>query len=79
MNVYVVTAYRFGDNELHSYVVGVFTSRDQAKFNADVEETWRGGKYRCEITQWQLDAPVPNEMWEYHMGISVPTFMIDSK
>jgi hypothetical protein len=67
--MYVVTAYRFGNNENHSYVVGVFSSRVQARFNADVEESFRGGKYICEISEFQLDAPIPQEMLDYHYGM----------
>ena len=55
-NVYVVTAYRFGDREKHSYVVGVYSSKELAFEAANEEEAHRGGnKYECEIIDYELD------------------------
>lgn len=53
MKVWVVTAYRFGDKERHSYVVGVFNSEAIAKY-ASIEEVWRGGKYKCDATCFDI-------------------------
>jgi hypothetical protein len=64
--VFVVTAYRFGDDESHSYVVGAFSTRVQAKLHSEVEESWRGGKYLCRITELLLDVPCDTEMLDYH-------------
>lgn len=52
---YVVTAYRFGDHECHSYVVGVFLKKLAAMKAAEKEEEYRGGKYSCEILEVPLD------------------------
>lgn len=49
MNFYVVTARRFGDKEKHSYLVGVFTTKELAMQAANSQEDFRGGKYSCEI------------------------------
>lgn len=56
MKVFNVHAYRFGDRERHSYLVGVYSTRTRAKRAAKQEETVRGGnKYRCEIIEIELD------------------------
>lgn len=46
---YVITAYRYGNRESHSYVVGATKDQREADIIADQEEAWRGGKYECEI------------------------------
>jgi len=55
MKVYVVTAYRWGDHEKHSYVVGVYSSEKLASQAKDNEESYRGGKYECHIDRMTLD------------------------
>ena len=52
--VYAVTAYRFGDRERHSYVVGVYPEKEAALNAADVEEGWRGGSYRSAVLALSL-------------------------
>jgi hypothetical protein len=48
--VYVVTMYRFGDHERHSYVLGVFNDEEKAQAEATAEQENRGGnKYYAEI------------------------------
>lgn len=49
MNAYIATMYRYGDDENHSYVIGVFDDKQMAKTAGDKEELWRGGKYECKI------------------------------
>lgn len=56
MKVFNVHAYRFGDRERHSYLVGIYSTRAKAKNAAKHEEAIRGGnKYRCEIIEIELD------------------------
>lgn len=55
MKIYTVHAYRWGDREKHSYPVGVFDSLDLAEISAKAEEYERGGKYDCEIYEWELN------------------------
>lgn len=57
MKVYSIHAYRFGDRERHSYSVGVCSTRDAALKMAADEEEWRGGKYECEVCEFELDSP----------------------
>jgi hypothetical protein len=56
MKVYVVTMYRWGNHEEHSYVLGVWTNKIVAENYGITEESWRGGKYESEVTEWDLDA-----------------------
>ena len=52
--IYTVHAYRWGDRECHSYSVAVSSSKEQALEQADHEEDYRGGKYKCEVLEWNL-------------------------
>ena len=52
--IYVVTAYRYGDRDKHSYVVGAYDNLVDANTQARREEMYRGGKYECEIDQIPL-------------------------
>lgn len=53
--LYTVVAYRFGDRERHSYLVGVFEKKQKALVEAEKEEEYRGGKYICEICEIELN------------------------
>jgi hypothetical protein len=56
MKIYVVTMYRYGDHEKHSYVLGCWSNSFVAKMYGLTEESWRAGKYKHEITEWILDS-----------------------
>ncbi len=58
---YIITAYRFGERELHSYVVGVYSTKTKALKYADIEEEFRGGKYVCEVLEVKVDYTYPLE------------------
>lgn len=58
MNVYIITAYRFGDKESHSYVVGVFDNYKSALACAELEEDGRSGKYQCEVIEKTINDPI---------------------
>ena len=49
---------RFGNEEAHHYIVGVYSSKEGANFAGDMEEEYRGGKYEKRIIPIELDAPV---------------------
>ena len=53
--VYTVHAYRWGQRERHSYLVGVYSTPERALSVAEQEEYDRGGKYDCEVLGWVLD------------------------
>lgn len=55
MTVYTVHAYRWGDRELHSYIVGVYSKKHAALKAAHIENEYRDGKYECEVLEWVLD------------------------
>lgn len=61
MKVYTVHAFRWGNIESHSYIVGVYTSESAAIKAADVEEEWRGGKYICRIEEWTLGVGIEGD------------------
>jgi len=65
--IYIVTAYRFGSVENHSYIIGAYTSKEQAKLAGECEKSWRGGKYDYLIKEVVLDSPIPEEIWKNHM------------
>lgn len=48
---YIVTAYRYGMRDEHSYFVSVSTNLDEAKASAESEVEYRGGKYGCEVVE----------------------------
>ena len=52
---YTVHAYRWGDREMHSYSVGLYSKKHAALKAAESEEEWRGGKYECEVIEWIPD------------------------
>ena len=47
--VYVVIAYRWGSQEMHSYLVYTGFSESEAIKKAEEEANCRGGKYECWI------------------------------
>lgn len=52
--IYTVRACRWGDTETHSYIVGVYPKKHAAQKAAEIEEDYRGGKYECEVLEWEL-------------------------
>jgi len=66
MNIYVVLMHRFGNNEMHTYVLGTYDSLAQAQFSANVEEYWRGGKYSATIYHDTLNKRLDEEKLEYY-------------
>lgn len=46
---YIVIAYRYGNSQLHSYLIGLFEDYDKAIKVAERERDRRGGKYECFI------------------------------
>ena len=56
MIAYVITAYRWGLRDAHSYVVGVRSTPAKARVVARQEVSYRGGAYGCEVTRHKLTA-----------------------
>lgn len=55
---YVVTAYRWGLRDAHSYVVGAYRDREEAVRVAREHVNFRGGKYGCEVVECRGPAQV---------------------
>ena len=55
--VFVVTMYRYGDRERHSYVLGVFSNENIAHEYGEKEKEYRGGKYEFEIIRFCVNSP----------------------
>ena len=55
MNVYTVRACKYGSVEMHSYIVGVYSTEDAALEASDLEEAYRDMEYSCEVIEWILD------------------------
>ena len=49
--IYVVIAYRWGNNSDHSYTLGAFNKKDAAIKCADSHTEYRGCKYGCTVEQ----------------------------
>ena len=49
--LYVVTMYRWGDRDAHSYVLGVYTKKNAAIKAAELDTEYRGGKYAPEVLE----------------------------
>lgn len=64
INIFVVTAYRWGSKESHSYVVGIFDTLEPAIARAIYEEEWRGGKYECEVISIELNNSSKHQGYE---------------
>jgi len=54
--VYVVTMYRFGDRDKHSYVLGVWSDKAEADKHANAEVDYRGGKYKADVLKVVVNA-----------------------
>jgi len=67
MNVFVVTMYRYGDTEKHSYVLGAWSNKKDAENAGKIEETYRGDKYLHKITPLVLNA---NEFQQSFLDLS---------
>ena len=68
--VYTVTAYRWGNKENHSYVLGVFNKKQPAITAAETEEEFRGGKYECEVCEWEINK------WKHEKDIMLPVHKV---
>lgn len=53
--IYIVTSYRWGEREKHSYNIGVFTKKEKAIEIADSHRDYRGGKYACVVEKCIID------------------------
>jgi hypothetical protein len=66
MKVYVTEMLRWGDREMHSYVIGVYSTKEAAELAGDVEITWRAQKYEFCVSEFDLDDPIAPSKIVYH-------------
>lgn len=59
--VYIVHARRRGSDQTHNYIVGVYSNAKAAINAAEREEEQRGGKYACDVMEWEV-------AWTYQGG-----------
>lgn len=60
--VYVVTMYRWGDRERHSYVLGAYSTETKAEKAGEAEREHRGGnKYYPEALEVSVDDSMPDK------------------
>lgn len=55
LKYYLVTAYRWGEREAHSYFVGMYDKKHRAIKNAEAEADLRGGKYSCLVEEISMN------------------------
>jgi len=78
MLLYTVIAHRGGDDNKHSYLVGVYDHPWTATRYAIAEEYWRGGKYDCDIIESYVNEQVypdfgdASEKYDYVVSECLP-------
>lgn len=53
--IYVIIAYRWNNQENHSYLVGCNTKKSKAIEMAEKEADYRGGKYSCWVYETDMN------------------------
>jgi len=61
--IYVVTAYRFGDREKHSYVIGAYSDSTKAELAGREESRYRAYKYGFEVVMIPIDKWFEESPW----------------
>ena len=65
--IYVVTMYRWGNKESHSYIHGVYDKKELAIKEAEAEQANRGGsKYLPEVLGIEINKP---DNWQMIKGL----------
>jgi hypothetical protein len=59
----IIASKRYGD--IHSYIVGVYTSLSIGMSMCESEEELRGGKYTCYVSELILNGGVPSSFISY--------------
>jgi len=65
--IYITEMLRWGDDESHHYILGVYSTREGAAFAGEVEKSWRAGKYEYRVVPMKLDAASGQDQYEHHM------------
>lgn len=57
MKVYVTVMHRWGDPDNHTYIAGVFSSKEEADKVGKLEHEWRGNKYDHVVKEFVINDP----------------------
>lgn len=68
MKLYIAEMLRFGSPETHHYILGVFSTYEEAFLVCDAEKSWRACKYEPNVIEVELDSHQSDwtEKLEYH-------------
>ncbi len=55
----------------HRYVEGIYNTKQKAEAVGLIEEIWRAGKYRPEVTAFEVDPPIDKEKFEWALECSI--------
>jgi hypothetical protein len=64
--IYITEMLRWGDDESHHYIIGAYSTIQDAEYAGEVEKTWRGGKYEYRIVPKEIDAPLDSDQVKHH-------------
>jgi hypothetical protein len=67
--IYITEMLRWGDDESHHYIIGAYSTNEEASYAGEVEKTWRGGKYEYRVVVVEMDKPLDSDQIEHHEGI----------
>lgn len=59
--LYVVTMYRFGDPDNHSYLLGVYSKKAKAQDEGERHKAYRGYKYYPEVLEVDTNVTLPDD------------------
>ena len=76
MNIYIVEAWRWGDREDHSYVLGCWDNLEEAKKIAVDHAHYRGGKYQCVVQQSVLNKQMDSD-WSATILYQTPMELLE--
>lgn len=57
MKIFVTIMHRWGDPDNHTYVLGVFTSEEEAERYGQMEHQYRGNKYDPVVKAFTVNDP----------------------
>ena len=72
--MFVVEMLRWGDRESHSYIIGIFSTKDLAESAAKAEQIWRDNKYEYTISEFNVDL-YPKDKVEYYKKLKSRTIV----
>jgi len=64
--IYITEMLRWGDDESHHYIIGAYSTNEEAIYAGEVEKTWRGGKYEYRVVAMEVDKPLDSDQVKFH-------------